>query len=76
MYACMHVCIYMYFLIIHFNPNTFYNFRITELFNIPTVLNTHKHTNLTNILRNFYVSSKVYEGFDNKCKFAITMPHS
>ena len=45
MYACMHVCICMYFLIIDLHPYTFYNFHITELFNIPTVLNTHKHIN-------------------------------
>ena len=45
MYACMHVCIYMHFLIIHLHPYTFYNFRIRELFNIPNVLNIHKHIN-------------------------------
>ena len=74
MYACMQVCIYIHSLIIHLHPYTFYNFPTTELFNIPTVLNTHKRTNLTNTLRNFAVSSKAYEFLNNKCKFAITMP--
>ena len=76
MYACMQVCIYMHFLIIHLHHYTFYNFRITEPFNIPTVLNTHKRTNLRKTLRTFAVSSKAYEFLNNKCKFAIAMPRS